>query len=75
MILPVLFGISFGWFMTNVFEWHRKIVPNIKPFNCCPCLSAWSGLIAYFIPEFLLIPMAVLFMSGTIGAILQKATL
>lgn len=75
MILAILFGVSFAWFMTNVVSWHRRFVPNVKPFNCCPCLSAWMGLIGWFIPEFYLIPIAIIFTCGTIAAILQKYTL
>ena len=42
-----------------------------KPFNCTPCLSAWLGLIYYFIPQIL--PYAiVLFIPGVIAPIIKR---
>jgi hypothetical protein len=64
----ILAAITFAVFfnMTNL---HRSFYLNFKPFNCVPCLSVWSAMVMYLMPDNLISFIATVFSAGIIGAI------
>lgn len=76
MIINILAAVSFAFFFVEIMRWHQKApMFKRKPFNCVPCLSAWTALLLYILPtsvsEFVLI----MFGSGTLGALFLQIML
>lgn len=71
-ILIILASVSFAFFIVEVLRWPRPdTILYRKPFNCIPCLSAWTALALFFLPEVCTEVMATMFGAGTIGAFIR----
>lgn len=42
---------------------------DTKPFNCIPCLSAWTALVLFIMPEYIVNFVFTMFGSGVLGMI------
>lgn len=70
MITNITAAIFFAFFFVEILRWHKKSeLFNRKPFNCIPCLSAWSAMVLYFLPTSVSDFILVMFGAGTCGAI------
>jgi hypothetical protein len=67
----LLAGITFAIFFVEIHKFHVKLRLNFKPFNCSSCLSAWTTLILYFIPENIVTPIAYMFTAGVITPLFE----
>jgi hypothetical protein len=72
MILTIIAAISFALFFVEIHQFHMKWKLDFKPFSCTSCLSAWTGLVLYFLPEIFTNIVAVVFMSGVLAPITTK---
>lgn len=70
----ILASISFAFFVVEVL---RLPAPGTwlyrKPFNCIPCLSAWTALALFFLPDVFTQVISTMFGAGTIGAFVKPA--
>ena len=67
LFLVILTANLFTFYFLQQGQFHKKWKLDFKPFNCSICLSAWSGLIIYFLPSFIQYPILALFGSGFIA--------
>jgi hypothetical protein len=73
MIINILAGVSFAFFFVEIMRWHQKSEWfKRKPFNCVPCLSAWTAVLLYLLPTNLSEFMLIMFGSGTFGALFTQ---
>ena len=73
IVLTAITAPMLAWFMIEVYRLPERIRSlNFKPFNCVPCLSAWTALCLYFAPNSLTELFFVFFGAGCIGAWLSK---
>lgn len=73
MIYNILAGVSFGFFFVEILRLPKPSSKLYrKPFNCVPCLSAWTALTLFFLPEQLTNITLVLFGSGCLGALFTQ---
>lgn len=56
---------SFYFITQNRFPEKWKL--NFKPFNCTLCLTAWSGLVLYWLPDFVGHSVLAMFGAGVIS--------
>lgn len=70
----VFASISFAFFIIEVLRWPSPgTLLYRKPFNCIPCLSAWTALALFFLPEVCTQVMAAMFGAGALGAFVKPA--
>lgn len=73
MIQIIVTAFAFSFFITELSGW---IKPNSwlwrKPFNCLTCLSAWSALALYFMPDYLKDASFVMFITPPVAILLKN---
>lgn len=70
MTHTILAAVSFAFFLIEILRWHQRApMFNRKPFNCVPCLSAWTGLLLLLLPSQLSEIVLTIFGSGVLGAV------
>jgi hypothetical protein len=73
-VLILIASISFAFFMVEVLRWPSPgTLLYRKPFNCIPCLSAWTALALFFLPEACTQVMSTMFGAGALGAFVKPA--
>lgn len=70
----ILAAIAFAVFV-NMTNLHKTMYVNFKPFNCVPCLSVWSAVAMYFMPENLVSFIASIFVAGVLGGVIYRLLL
>jgi hypothetical protein len=45
---------------------------DVKPFNCIPCLSAWTALVLFIMPDYIINFTLYIFGSGVLGMIAYR---
>jgi hypothetical protein len=68
----IIAAICFSIFFIEIHQFHRKWNLNFKPFNCTSCISAWTGLILYLLPEVFTNIVAFMFVPGVLAPVLSK---
>lgn len=71
-MIEIITGLCFAFFFVELHQFHRKWKLNFKPFNCISCLSAWSALLIYFLPEWVKMPLMIMFVSGAFAPLFVK---
>ena len=71
-MIEVITGICFAFFFTEMHQFHKKWKLDIRPFNCVSCLSAWSSLVIYLLPEYIKLGLMAMFVSGAIAPLFVK---
>jgi len=71
-MIEIITGICFSFFFKEMHQFHRKWKLNFKPFNCISCLSAWSSLVFYLLPDKITLGLCVLFVSGTFAPLFSE---
>lgn len=71
-MIEIITGICFAFFFIEMHQFHRKWNLNFRPFNCVSCLAAWSSLIFYILPEWLKMPLLIMFVSGAFSPLFVK---
>ena len=71
-MIEIITGICFAFFFIEMHQFHRKWKLEFKPFNCVSCLSAWAALVLYFLPEWIKMPLLVMFVSGAFAPLFVK---
>lgn len=73
MIQTIFTAFALSFFITELSGWVK---PNTilwrKPFNCLTCLSAWSALAIYFLPNYIQDALLVMFVSPPIAILLKN---
>ena len=73
-VLILIASISFAFFIIEVLRWPSPgTLLYRKPFNCIPCLSAWTALALFFLPEACTQVMSTMFGAGALGAFVKPA--
>lgn len=67
--MNLLAGVMFAIFFVEMHKFHVKWKLNFKPFNCTSCLSAWCTLLLYFIPNDIVMPIALMFTAGVVAPV------
>ena len=68
-MLSILAAISFSVYFTEIAQLNKKLKLDFKPFNCTPCLAAWSGLGFYLLPDYITGVALSMFASGILAPI------
>jgi hypothetical protein len=76
MITTIFAAVFFSYYFVNIAGIPNKIKrilkfkagKRLKPFDCVTCLSAWSALALFFLPDFYSQLFCVMFVSGYIGS-------
>jgi hypothetical protein len=69
----IIFGITGSFAAIRIYQWHlRYPVLNRKPFNCDVCLAGWLSLLAYVLPDMILLPAMYFFTAAFITSILNR---
>lgn len=72
IIISILLAALFSFWFNEILMLPKRIkLLNRKPFNCIQCLSAWSGVAFYFIPDIIRTPLFVLLASGLVAIIIE----
>ena len=79
MIVKILSAIFFAYYFINIAGIPNKIKQilkfkpgqRLKPFDCIYCLSAWSGLALFFLPDAISEATLIMFVSGYIASKLK----
>jgi hypothetical protein len=73
MIYTVLAAPSLAYLLILAYGWHLRFpFLDRKPFNCVVCLSAWTGILLFLMPEVISQGVAAFAISGIIGKILYN---
>ena len=75
MIVIPLAAFLFAYYFVNVAKiiyfikkvWGIPFEKRIKPFDCVTCLSVWSAVVFYFMPESIVQFILIIFGTGFIG--------
>lgn len=70
----IVAAIAFSVFV-NMTNLYKSFYLNFKPFNCVPCLSVWSALVLFLMPENMVNFVATLFVAGVLGGIIYRLLL
>ena len=70
----IIASIAFAVFV-NMTNLYKSFYLNFKPFNCVPCLSVWSALVLFLMPENMVNFVATLFVAGVLGGIIYRLLL
>lgn len=70
----IVAAIAFAVFV-NMTNLYKSFYLNFKPFNCVPCLSVWSALVLFLMPENMVNFVATLFVAGVLGGIIYRLLL
>lgn len=70
----IIAAIAFAVFV-NMTNLYKSFYLNFKPFNCVPCLSVWSALVLFLMPENMVNFIATLFVAGVLGGIIYRLLL
>jgi hypothetical protein len=70
----IIAAIAFAVFV-NMTNLHKSFYLNFKPFNCVPCLSTWSAMIMFLMPDNLVSFIASIFVAGVVGGVLYRLLL
>ena len=76
MITKIFAAVFFSYYFVNIAGISSKIKQffkmkagaRLKPFDCVTCLSAWTGLALFLLPEFYSQLLCVMFISGYVGS-------
>jgi hypothetical protein len=71
-MIEIITGIAFAFFFTEMHQFHKKWKLDFRPFNCVSCLSAWSSLVLYLLPDIIKMPLLIMFISGTFAPLFVK---
>jgi hypothetical protein len=80
MLLIAIAALSFSYYFVNVLDGAMIIkrllwldpAQRLKPFDCLTCLSVWTTLLFYFLPKYIIEPIALSFSVGLIAILLSK---
>lgn len=70
----IVAAIAFAVFV-NMTNLYKSFYLNFKPFNCVPCLSVWSALVLFLMPEQMVNFVATVFVAGVLGGIIYRLLL
>jgi hypothetical protein len=70
----IVAAIAFAVFV-NMTNLYKSFYLNFKPFNCVPCLSVWSALVLFLMPEQMVSFVATVFVAGVLGGIIYRLLL
>lgn len=70
----IVAAIAFAVFV-NMTNLYKSFYLNFKPFNCVPCLSVWSALVLFLMPEQMVNFIATVFVAGVLGGIIYRLLL
>ena len=70
----IVAAIAFALFV-NMTNLYKSFYLNFKPFNCVPCLSVWSALVLFLMPEQMVNFVATVFVAGVLGGIIYRLLL
>lgn len=70
----IVAAIAFAVFV-NMTNLHKSFYLNFKPFNCVPCLSVWSALVLFIMPDSMVDFVANIFVAGVLGGIIYRLLL
>lgn len=70
----IVAAIAFAVFV-NMTNLHKSFYLNFKPFNCVPCLSVWSALVLFMMPDSMVDFVATIFVAGVLGGIIYRLLL
>lgn len=70
----IIAAIAFAVFV-NMTNLHKSFYLNFKPFNCVPCLSVWSALVLFMMPDSMVDFVANIFVAGVLGGIIYRLLL
>lgn len=70
----IVAAIAFAVFV-NMTNLHKSFYLNFKPFNCVPCLSVWSALVLFIMPDSMVEFVANIFVAGVLGGIIYRLLL
>lgn len=70
----IIAAIAFAVFV-NMTNLHKTFYLNFKPFNCVPCLSVWSALVLFMMPDSMVDFVATIFVAGVLGGIIYRLLL
>lgn len=70
----IVASIAFAVFV-NMTNLYKSFYLNFKPFNCVPCLSVWSALVLFLMPEQMVNFVATVFVAGVLGGIIYRLLL
>ena len=71
-MIEIITGIAFAFFFTEMHQFHKKWKLDFRPFNCVSCLSAWSSLVIYLLPDYIKLGLMAMFVSGAIAPLFVK---
>lgn len=71
-MIEIITGIAFAFFFTEMHQFHKKWKLDFRPFNCVSCLSAWSSLVIYLLPEYIKLGLMAMFVSGALAPLFVK---
>lgn len=70
----IVAAIAFAVFV-NMTNLHKSFYLNFKPFNCVPCLSVWSALVLFMMPDGMVDFVANIFVAGVLGGVIYRLLL
>lgn len=70
----IIAAIAFAVFV-NMTNLHKTFYLNFKPFNCVSCLSVWSALVLFMMPDSMVDFVATVFVAGVLGGIIYRLLL
>lgn len=70
----IVAAIAFAVFV-NMTNLHKSFYLNFKPFNCVPCLSVWSALVLFIMPDSMVDFVANIFVAGVLGGVIYRLLL
>jgi hypothetical protein len=83
MLVHALAVACFAFYMIDIVGWQYwirrgdatlyRFPLNRKPFNCHPCLSAWTGLLAGLGLQYGWLSLELMFLSGVLGLVIDSA--
>ena len=73
MITIIFAAPAFAYLLILAYRWHERFpFLNRKPFNCVVCLSAWTGISLFFLPDVVAQAVAAFSLSGILGKIMYN---
>lgn len=70
----IVAAIAFAVFV-NMTNLYKSFYLNFKPFNCVPCLSVWSALVLFMMPDSMVDFVANIFVAGVLGGVIYRLLL
>lgn len=71
-MIEIIGAICFSFFFIEMHQFHKKWKLNIRPFNCVSCLSAWTSLALYCLPDYATLGFLIMFASGVFAPLFIK---